>query len=213
MPAELLRLISSAYPLLSLNLPKMFGCHHFQVTRDDQDSCILIFSSPRAATRPSQNGILVEVFHPSYGFIVRIHHYFSAASGTTTCVQDTKSSMPVRQPHSMRNSGLGTFRYFWVTRFGRRPIPWSPKAVRGRVQVYIAETQSKSEPGTPFEDDETECSDTEWTRLGISWAKEVGTDWGRLWRILVGHSVKLTMYSKRHNNPRDKPFLRKWCTP
>jgi len=30
-----------------------------------------------------------------------------------------------------------------------------------RTWAYIAETQSKSEPGTPSEDDETACSDTE----------------------------------------------------
>jgi hypothetical protein len=44
----------------------MFGYHHFQVTRDDDNSCTLAFSS-----------ILIEVFHPSYGFIVRIRHFFS----------------------------------------------------------------------------------------------------------------------------------------
>jgi len=39
----------------------------------------------------------------------------------------------------------------------------SGSLARERIWVYIAATQSKSEPGTPFEDDETECSDTEFT--------------------------------------------------
>jgi hypothetical protein len=42
--------------------------------------------------------------------------------------------------------------------------------------VYIAESQSQSGPGTPFEDDETACSDTEGTKPCTRWAQR----WGRI---------------------------------
>ena len=77
--------------------------------------------------------------------------------------------------------------------------------------IHIAEAQSKSEPGTPFEDDETECSGTERTQKCIRWAQRSRrVETGRVGHRHVsmshdstqGFSAKFaTMYSKRHNNP------------
>ncbi len=41
----------------------------------------------------------------------------------------------------------------------------------GQSWVYIAESQSKSEPGTPLENDDTACSDTEETKPCTRWAQ------------------------------------------
>ena len=47
----------------------------FPVTRNDDNACFLVFSKPRTAFPPE--GILVELFHRTYGVIQKIMHFFS----------------------------------------------------------------------------------------------------------------------------------------
>jgi len=140
----------------------MFGCHHFQVTKDDSNPCFIAFSSPQAATQPPQNGVLVEVFHPSYGFIIRVHHYYSD--------REWNNNMYAR--HQIDHPALpATFdAQLWPrhVKILLGDVVWeannvliSERRARKISKVYITEFPCESEPGTPFEDDETQGSDSE----------------------------------------------------
>jgi hypothetical protein len=117
------------------------------------------FSLPQ---KPRSNPPVVEVLHPSYGFIVRIHHFF------TDCELDNE--MCAR--HQLMHPGLPApfDAQLWPRHvqiflgnavWKATDVMISESRAEEKSWVYIAETQSKSEPGTPFEDDETACSDTE----------------------------------------------------
>jgi hypothetical protein len=67
-------------------------------TQDDRLSSL--FSSPQEY-QSAQHAILVQVFHPSYGFIVRIHHFLMDCESDNESAS-TNSCILIRQPHSMR---------------------------------------------------------------------------------------------------------------
>jgi len=144
--------------------PTMFGCHQFPVTREDDDdnTCTLTFSSLRTAVHSPQHAILVEVLHPSYGVIVRIHHFFA------DCPLDNELCARHQVMHPGLPAPLDAQLWPRHMQISLGNTVWkatdamiSESRAEERSWVYMAETQSKSEPGTPFEDDETGCSCTE----------------------------------------------------
>jgi hypothetical protein len=135
----------------------MLGRHEF-----DANPCTLVFSSPGTAIQFSQHAILVEVFHPSYGFIVRIHHFFTDCEMVTEmCARHQIMHPGLPAPFDAqlwpRHIQISLGNVVWKA----TDVMISESRAEEKSWIYIAEAQSKSEPGTPFEDDETECSGTE----------------------------------------------------
>lgn len=129
----------------------MFGCFHLQVTRNDDNSCILMFSKPRTATSFHIDGILVELFHPAYGIIHRIFHSFSNCELNSEMCSNIVWKHPVLPaPFDVqlwpRRIEIVMGNVVWqataMTIFERRPDKIS--------QVRLTETSCISEPPTPF---------------------------------------------------------------
>lgn len=136
----------------------MFGCHHFEVTRDDDDSCTLNFSFPGTAGRFPQHAILVEVLHRSYGFIVRTPHFFPHRQlDNELCTRHPSLPAPLDAQLWPRHIQMSLGNAVWKA----SDVMISESRTEEGSWVYIAETESKSELGTPFQDDETACTDTE----------------------------------------------------
>jgi len=116
--------------------PQTSGAEHILFVLDPRCSAVIIFKSQGTTMTHAPSFSLpqeprsnlprtrywwkcsIRPMGSLFGFIISS----LTASWTTKCAQDTRSCIPVCQPPWMRNSGLGTFRYHWVTRCGRRPM-------------------------------------------------------------------------------------------
>lgn len=137
----------------SVNLFKMSDRHVFQATRNDPDSCTLIFFRPRTPNFQS-NEIEVDIFHPRHGITSHLQHVFEN-----------------RETESERCSTL-EFRYPGLPQFVAKLWPrsveismgntvWTAKGngitesrPEAETWVYIREDQCEDEPATPFEEDD-----------------------------------------------------------
>jgi len=146
-PADLSHPIKSGRPL-----SKMLGYHHFQVTRDDDTSCTLVFSSPGTAIQFPQHEVLVKVFHPSDGLIIEIHHSF------TDCELDNRMRARYQFMHPRLPAPF--YAELWPRHvlislgdavWKATDVMISESRAEENSWVYVARTERNSEPGTPFD--------------------------------------------------------------
>jgi hypothetical protein len=104
----------------------------------------------------------MEVYHPTKGFLVGIRHFFSDCElNNEMCARNQIVHPFLPAPFDAqlwpRHVQISLGNTVWKA----TDVMISESRAGESSWVYIAETQSKSEPGTPFQDNESERSHTE----------------------------------------------------